>query len=89
MFNGEIFFCTEYECNKQFASRSGRNRHIRVKHTAIRKIPCKYGSGKSYSEKSQSLKLHEQTFDNNSAVGSGIPTQFIIKRIDLLKQDFM
>ena len=80
MFNGEIFFCTEYGCNKQFTSRSERNRHIRVKHKAVRKIPCKYGCGKSFSEKSQSLKLHEQTCDNTSAVGSGIPTQFIMKK---------
>ena len=80
MFKRDIYFCTEYGCNNQFNSRSGRNRHIRTKHRITTKIQCKHGCGKSYYEKSTSLKLHEQTCDNNIAIGGGIPTQFFIKK---------
>lgn len=80
MFKSDIFFCTELGCNKQFNSRSGRNRHIRTTHRKTRKILCKHGCGKSYKEKSHSLKYHEQTCDNNTTVGGGIPTQFFMKK---------
>ena len=76
--HGEVFQCTEANCDRTFTTRSNRDRHQRIKHYGSRnRIPCVHGCGKTYFANSNSLIYHQRTCDRNTAtVGYGTSQQF-------------
>ena len=78
--NLQTFVCPD--CNKVFASRSGRDRHKRTRHGQQEKVHCQFKCGKMFQIRSSSLQYHEKTCDNNPGimVGHGIQHQYYVPR---------
>ena len=76
--NLETFFCSERTCNKTFFSRSGRDRHVKLKHAQQAKVYCQFECGRMYPSGSDSLRYHERTCDKNqrNMIGYGIHQQY-------------
>ena len=75
--HGELFLCSEGNCNKSFKTRTNRDRHRRLKHYGSRRrVHCVYKCGRTYFENTNSLIFHQRTCDNNTTIGYGLTQQF-------------
>ena len=76
-----VYHCNQFTIvtgfNSKFLTREGRHKHIKRIHRNER-VYCGHGFGRSYSNKSKSLKHHDRTCDDNpnaARVGAGVNQQ--------------